>query len=267
MTFSTRDYAVGLLTQKSERDKQVHIGASNISDPCTRCLGRDIAGDRRGTDTRAFLGGKVGTGVHSVMESAAEGDPNTVVERRISLGTIPGYGEVFTKPDAILLKERILIDWKTSNREKSKAMQQFLNMPVSSPIRAADKLLSGELKVRRYTGQGQLYAWALNRAGTPIETISIVFINRDGTGWFDHPDYEEYTNPNKNRDVWEFSVPYNEEYAVKLWDRAVRIFNALQEGKPLDTFPRHEACFRCDMIEAEDATALAASSTGEVSHA
>lgn len=263
--FNARDYAVGLLLQQTERDKQVSIGASNMSNLCTRCLARDIGGDRRGNDTRAFLGGKVGTGIHSVMEAAIGDDPNALVERKLVIGELGGR-TIKSKPDLALINEKALIDWKSGTRAKSKAMQQFLGMPVSSPIKDPDKLASGEAKVRQYINQCQIYAKALNESGVVIETVHVVNINRDGTGWFDHPSAEEYQNPNKQRDVWSFSVPYSEQQAQRLWDRTVRIYDYLWEGNDPEELPRYAVCWRCDMIAEADMLAQV-NETAEVSHA
>lgn len=263
--FNARDYAVGLLLQETERDRQVAIGASNMSNLCTRCLARDIAGDRRGNDTQAFLGGKVGTGIHSVMEAAIGENPNALVERKLVIGELGGR-QIKSKPDLALVEEKVLIDWKSGTRAKSKAMQQFLNMPVSSPIRDADKLASGEAKVRTYINQCQIYAKALNESGVVIESIHVVNINRDGTGWFDHPSSPEYHNPNKQRDIWSFSVPYREAQAQKLWDRTFGIYDHLQGGGTADELPRHTVCWRCDMIAEADMMAKV-NENAEVSHA
>lgn len=252
MTFSGRDYAVGLLLAESERDRQVKIGASNMSNTCARCLARDLAGDREGSNTRAFLGGRLGTGTHLLMEWLQEElvqQGKVVLEEKIHLGHLEGYGDVNSKPDCVHLEEHVLIDWKTSQRQKAKAMQQFLNYPVASPLSDKEKLAAGASKVKSYIAQTQLYADALIKLGTRIDDISLVFINRDGTGWFDHPDFEDYYNPNKQRDVWEIQVKPDAAYAASLWTRTQTIYDGLQGGATPNDFAREEYCHRCSFVE------------------
>lgn len=250
--FSARDYAVGLLTQKSDRDKQHKIGASNMSNPCARCLARDMIGDRTATDNRAYLGAKLGTATHLFMgelQEDLEKSGVVIIERKIEIGELSGYGTIKSTPDCAHLEGKTLIDWKSSLRAKSKAMQQFMNMPVSSPISAKDKLRSGELKVRQYIAQGQIYADALMETGIELDNVAITFINRDGTGWFDHPDYEDYHNPNKQRDIWDITVPIDRAYASRLWERTQNIWEGISRdgADPMD-FDSIEGCYRCDLI-------------------
>lgn len=225
---SIKELTLDLFLQESERDKQRKVGASQISDPCTRHLAKALMGDKE-PPMKYWLGGKIGTAIHSFIESAISVSPDGIfddafVEQKIKLGDVVGYGTVSSKPDLVLPSINHLIDWKTTSRKKIKAIKDLVDGIKASP--------ASEYTLQKYIGQTQLYAWGLNQAGTKIDDITIVFINRDGT-------YDE--------DIWTYSIPYQEDIAVALWDRLVALWNELQDGAHPDNYPPNEHCFKCSM--------------------
>ena len=221
-----KELTVGLFQQKSERDKQKNVGASNISDPCTRHLAKAMLREQE-PEAKYWLGGKIGTAIHSFIESAidvsgSDAFADAVVERKINLGEIDGYGVINSKPDLVLPSARHLIDWKTSSRPKVKKLKDLVD---------GLKHDSGaEYTMQKYIGQAQLYAWGMNRASVPIDAVSLVFINRDGT----------YEN-----DIWVHTVPYDKSIAVALWDRLLSLWAELEEGAHPDNYAPHPECFKC----------------------
>lgn len=223
-----KDMTVRLFLQESERDQQKKVGASQISDPCARHLAHAINKTKE-APVKYWLGGKIGTAIHSFIESAISISTDSllseaVVERKIILGTVEGYGTVSSKPDLVLADYRLLIDWKTSSRAKIKKLQNYVD---GIKLDGAS-----EYTVKKYLGQANLYAWGLNQAGTPIENIALVFINRDGT--------------NEN-DIYVLPTDYDESFAVALWDRFVGIWKALEEGAHPNEFEGHPECFKCSI--------------------
>jgi hypothetical protein len=223
-----KDATVGLFLQESERDKQQKVGASQISDPCTRHLAHALVGTEE-APAKYWMGGKIGTAIHSFIESAISTSSdsifsNAIVERKIVLGTIEGYGTVSSKPDLVLADYRLLVDWKTTSRKKIKALQNYVD---GIKLDGAS-----EYTVKKYLGQANLYAWGLNQAGTVIEDIALVFINRDGT----------YEN-----DIYVLPTKYDESFAVALWDRLVSIWKALENGAHPNEFEPHPECFKCSI--------------------
>lgn len=220
--------AVSLFKLETERDRQRKVGASQISDPCTRHLAKALMGEVQ-PEIKYWLGGKIGTAIHEFLERSIDKSNDSlladaIVERKITLGEIDGYGTVSSKPDLVLPSVRHLIDWKTSSRDKIKKLHRMID-GVSRDESIAYTL-------NKYIGQAQLYAWGLNNAGTPIDKISLVFINRDGT----------YEN-----DIWPFTVDYNEDIAVQLWQRLVNLWNELQSGKMPDEYEANPHCFKCNL--------------------
>lgn len=223
-----KEATVGLFQQESERDKQHKVGASQISDPCTRHLAHALVRTEQAPQ-KYWLGGKIGTAVHGFLEAAIASSSDVlfadaIVEQKIILGDVAGYGTVSSKPDLVLPSHRLLLDWKTSSRPKVKKIQNFID--------GIKQDAASEYTVRKYLGQANLYAWGLNKAGTPIDTIGLVFINRDGT--------------NEN-DIYVLPVPYDEEFASGLWDRLLSIWQGLEAGGHPNDYPGHPECYKCSI--------------------
>lgn len=239
MIGSTRiqELTLGLFKQESVRDRQIKVGASDISDPCEYHLAKKLLGIPT-NEFKYFLGAKIGTATHEFLENKITTADlilfpelaSARVEQTIVLGDLAGYGTVKSKPDLVLVDDKHLIDWKTSKREKSKQLQDVVQGLAKPTKVAAD----ASYTLRKYYAQTQLYAWGLNRSGTPIDGCSLVFINRDGT-------YE--------RDIWDWTFPYEEEFALAMWDRLTRIWSELSAGKDLEVFQREELCFNCKVLE------------------
>jgi hypothetical protein len=84
--------------------------------------------------------------------------------------------------------------------------------------------------LQRYSAQVQLYAWGLTNMGVEVEDCSIVFINRDGTG---------------ESDVFTWTFPYSEEYAVSVWGRLESLWESIVMGADPEEFDKNPYCFRC----------------------
>lgn len=219
---------LSLLQSESDRDKQKKVGASEISNPCTKHLALRLANEKL-PPSKYWLGGKVGTAVHGLLEDAVEQNrdievlTNAKVEQKIVLGELQDYGIVSSKPDLALVDANHLIDWKTSTRAKTKKIQQWIDGKQDDGT---------TYTMQKYIGQTQLYAWGLNNAGTPIDGISLVFINRDGT--------------NEN-DVLEYTFEYDESIAVALWARLEYLWEELRNGSHPESYPGHAECFNCSV--------------------
>ncbi len=221
-----KQMTVDLFLQKSERDKQYKVGASNISNPCTKHLAHDLLGKPEG-EQKYWMGAKIGTAIHGFLESAIDSSSDdflsgAIVEKKIHLGTLVGYGDISSKPDLVMPKLHHLVDWKTSTRAKVKKLQ---NLVDGIKYDAAS-----EFTLKKYIGQAMLYAWGLNKSGTRIDAITLVFINRDGT--------------NEN-DIWTYTIDYDESMAVALWTRLENLWAELQDGTHPDNYAGTEHCFKC----------------------
>jgi hypothetical protein len=223
-----KELTIGLFLQESERDKQRKVGASQISDPCTRHLAHALVRTEQAPQ-KYWMGAKIGTAIHAFIESAIGKSSdirfnNSLVERRIELGDVPGYGSISSSPDLVLADSRLLVDWKTTSRAKIKKIQNHVD--------GIKQDAASEYTIRKYLGQANLYAWGLNKSGIEIDDIALVFINRDGT----------YEN-----DIYVLPVPYDEEFAVGLWDRLVSIWQGLEAGAHPNEYEAHPECYKCSI--------------------
>jgi hypothetical protein len=178
-------------------------------------------------ESKYWMGGKIGTAIHGFLEHSIDGSDDAIfsdamVERKITLGEIDGYGIVSSKPDLVLPSVRHLVDWKTTSRSKVKKLQNLVDGLKDDA--------ESEYTLQKYIGQTQLYAWGLNNSGIPIDTATLVFINRDGT----------YEN-----DIWTYSVPYDEGFALALWNRVSNLWQALEDGSHPNDYPETKYCFKC----------------------
>ena len=213
-----------LLTVTSERDKQRLVGASQIGNPCDFCLGGAMLahGQRRNA---YWMGARIGTAIHAALEEEAEKHTDrpregrfnalkgALIETKITLGTIPGYGTIKSKPDLLLTEHDHLVDYKTTTKAKLAKMKATNSVPI------------------QYVYQQQLYAWGLNNSGYKVKTCSLVFICRDGT--------------NEN-DIWVHSFDYDESKAISAWTRLEAIWKYLTDNNQ-DTsgLTSHPECWYC----------------------
>ena len=123
-----------------------------------------------------------------------------------------------------------------------------------------------EYKVTAYFGQLSLYMLGREREGRPVDRASILWVNRDGNGYFDLPHLDGYEDMNKHHDVAIMTLGYDRDYALALVDRAQGLWDALQAGVPPHDLPPHELCFWCSSeaqgrLEAVDVSATLATAT------
>ena len=225
----TKELLIGLLQSETERDKQRKVGASQISNPCTKHLALALSGAPQ-EPSKYWLGGKIGTAVHLLIEDLiAKADlakfpelEDCMVEQSIVLGELPEYGVIKSKPDLALVKDRHLIDWKTTKRDEAKRIQKWLDTGVINA--------KTEYTMKKYMAQGQLYAWGLSNMGVAIETIALAFISRDGTN---------------EADIVVVDFEYDESAALNLWGRLETLWEELQSGIHPESYAGDADCFNC----------------------
>lgn len=225
----TKELLIGLLQTETARDKQRKVGASQISNPCTKHLAMALAGIPQ-QPSKYWLGGKIGTAVHLLIEDLiAKADVSDFpeledcrVEESIVLGELPGYGVIKSKPDLALVKDKHLIDWKTTKREEARKIQKWQDTGVINS--------KTEHTLKKYMAQGQLYAWGLVNMGIEIETIALAFISRDGTN---------------EADIVVVDFEYDEVAAMKLWQRLEKLWEELQSGVHPESYAGDPDCFTC----------------------
>lgn len=278
-----RHMTISVLTQKTERDMQTRIGASDLSDQCDVCLGFKFAGMERTVPfiEGLWMGRTWGTAQHSILENkitealtfdGLEGatlqlareqaetilglHPDARTEVHVFFCDIPGYGPVGGTIDADLPEQ--IIDWKSSTRKKICPLLDYMEIRAGRPARYgrtntwvklsekeyAAEMLSMEYKVNGYFGQLNLY---LRGAGKSHG--SIVFLNRDGTGAFDNPGGARYEDPKAVHDVNVISFDYDEAYTDALIARGAAIWAHIETGGNPADFTSHPMCYTCGQLD------------------
>lgn len=209
------------------RTQQRKIGASGIGNPCAYCLATSLIGGQGGKIGQYWLGARIGDAIHALLEHEAEKYLNTTngkfkyfagarLEKSVYIGTVPNYGDIYSTPDLYLTAENHLVDYKTSKRSKVD-MYRLDNSTIPT----------------QYIYQVMLYARALIAAGHPVDKISFVFINRDGTS---------------DRDVVVISFDYDETLANEAWDRLLLAWQWLEDGNDPETLPSDPNCYVCSNV-------------------
>lgn len=212
---------IDMLSKPSERDGQRLVGASEIGNPCDYCLACRLLGYER-KENKWWLGARLGTAIHADLQELAETIPakgrfraleGALIETKITVGEIDGYGVIKSKPDLVLTGHNHLLDYKTSSKLKV-SKYKLDGLP------------------QQYIIQQNLYAWGLNKSGITIDKCSLIFINREGS---------------TDNDFWVATFDYDEEVAVKAWSRLQSMWNWLRSNDVND-LKSDADCFYCNNI-------------------
>lgn len=233
-----RDITIGLLAQETERDQQRLVGASNLSNPCTRCLAEDMNGmldpaQEVAPRGKYYLGAVIGTAIHALLEERAS-DAELLPEHRVVIGEIPGYGVLKSTSDLYVRDLKASVDYKTTTKQKLTTYQTAARLEPSDL--EPETTVKARLTLKQYLVQLNLYGKGMEDAGFDVDTVNVVFICRDAK---------------TEEDVWAYSQPYDRSIAQAALDRAARIWQALVEGKEVETFKSHPLCYRCSVLRKE----------------
>jgi hypothetical protein len=274
-----RHMFIQVMTAPTARDQQTVIGASDLSNQCDHCLALALAGVKRESmiGEKTWMGRTFGTAIDHYTEERGTAQPallggDVEFQKRVIIGHIPGYGDVPGSIDWTLPNQ--LVDMKSSTKKKSALLQDYfqslgimrvglkphwehqkrgnykldLGSGMSASLSERDyqaEMKGMAYKVNGYFGQLCLYGLGCANAGIPVQRATILFVNRDGVGFFDVPHHADYVNPARKHDVWTIGFQYSEAHALALLARGEAIFIRLQAGEPFAAFPRHDDCFQC----------------------
>lgn len=274
---------IEIVTQPTARDDQRRVGASDLSGSCDHCLAVKLQGGKRDSalSRKTWLGRTQGTATHNLTQARIEelsDDEKRLLRARIAnsdglesevhvwFGELGSYGRVGGSIDLLLPEQ--LGDMKGSTRKKTALMQDYLQSlgtyRVGLPSRwtqqkrgnwklefsdcsysLSDAEYRSEMakqvtKVTEYFGQAMLYC-----KGSGRRRASLIFFDRDGTGFWDVPTEAGYEEESKFHDVWVLSFDFDPAYADALLNRGTVIWSKLEAGAALDDFARHPHCFVC----------------------
>lgn len=219
--------------KKSERDQQKTVGASNLCNPCAKCLAENMLGIDY--QSEYVMGAKIGTAIHEYIErQITQHYPTLVPERRVTIGEIPGYGFVTSTSDLYIPDEKRVCDWKTTTNSKAEKLCRDLanaEWLLENPDEAIEQ---GSGKALSYIIQTHLYAYGMEETyGDPVERITIGVIPRDARTL---------------GDIRERTFPYYREVAIQAFERAKAIWAWLEEGGDPDDLAPVPGCFVCERV-------------------
>lgn len=205
---------------------------------CQRCLGEHLAGtfqdDRGGTPLAPFIG----TAFHAHVERLAAGY-DFLLERRVHVGTIDGYGDITGTVDAYDPEHGHVLDWKVLGKKKITGFKAAASFTPDGGFRDTGSRYSTQL--RQYYHQQQLYGLGLSNDGWPVSRLSLLLVPRDCT-------IETFEN-----DVHEITFAYNSEVAGAVFDRAASIYKWITDGGDTEALASDPECYYCrykrDLVE------------------
>ena len=226
--FDLTQWGLDLLRTPTARDLQTRVGASDLSNMCTRCLADALlALEREPEDNPFWLSPKLGTGTHLFIEQRAEAH-GAIPEHKMVLGDLPGYGVVKSTTDLYIKAEHAVIDAKTTKRVK---LAQYKRIILEDD--PAESLLPARNTMETYLNQCQLYGRGVEDEGYPVELVGVLFVCRDGSG---------------DNDVWGHTWPYDRARADQVWARAAALWAWLKAGNDPDKLTRAVGCWVCTTL-------------------
>lgn len=215
-----------------DRDKQRRIGPSEIGNTCQRCLADRLLGipqpERKGTPLAPWIG----TAVHAHLErlvDRSEPEGLLLLEHKVSVGAIPGYGPVSGTADIYWAGH--LGDYKVMSKKNIAALKRAFFIGRDGAVRFADTPKASV--ARQYWVQQNLYAAGLAAEGYEVQDCSLILIPRDAT-------------TDTSASVETITFKPDARVAVAALQRAGKIFEwASAHPEALDELPTDPACFFC----------------------
>lgn len=190
----------------------------------------------------AWLGAVNGTAIHEFIENRLHKDSamselfgNPLIEHRMVIGEIEGYGPVKSTSDLYIPHLRTVWDHKTTTKAKLKqyviADEHDLQPdPDLFSQYAYDTLMEHAFTMRKYLNQLHLYGLGMVREGQEVTDVAMAFVCRDGLS---------------QEDIKVFRYKYDPELAQRVWDRIELLWMYLQDGKTPEEFDGHIYCWYC----------------------
>lgn len=212
------------LTKRSERDKQVKLGPSEIGG-CMFCVGYTVARkwfDLPERNDSFGYAAWIGTMCHEWLENHLELPTLTLREHKVEVFDIEGYGTITGHTDLVTPEWRRIFDYKFPGEYSYEKLRL-----------AKAKNPDGWMPSNQYRYQQQLYAHGLNQAGIEIERCTILFFPR---------------HLNNIDSVLAFEEQYTPEMVYLAKARLEAIIEDVLEGR-LGDLPSDESCFECSSFQ------------------
>lgn len=209
-----------LLKQKTARDRQTLAGPSSLGSACDACVALALSNESEG-ENHYWVGAAIGTAVHDLLEKRARRQRNVLLEQKVTVGEIPGYGVIRGSVDRFEIKTGTVRDFKGTTRDKFPAMRNAYEGDLKTLVAQ-----EAQHKMEGYLGQMHLYGLALHNEGYEVNQVALDFFARDGK---------------TDADFLELKYEFKLDFAQAVWERALYIHKNLGKEK----FASHPHCIGC----------------------
>ena len=243
--------ALEIVGAPTDRDRQRHVGPSEIGEVCERCLADKIRGtyeDQRGGTPLAPL---LGTAFHLLAQQRLSGSPEgraglLLVEKRVDVAQVDGYGPIRGTVDLFDIERREVIDWKVLSKSRIAGISAVVhNRLDGSVLMDRDKIIWET--AWKYYAQMMLYGYALERDGYEVERASLLMIPRDAS---------TDVLPGAARTlVFQYRRAVAEAVLGRFGELVARVRSETEEGAAVSSgaYESSPGCYRCKRLKKEEA--------------
>ena len=177
--------ALQIVGAPTDRDRRRHVGSSEIGEVCERCLADKIRGTYEDKRAGTPLAPLLGTAFHLLAQQRLSGSPEgraglILVEKRVDVAQIDGYGPIRGTVDLFDIERREVIDWKVLSKSRIAGISAVVhNRLDGSVLMDRDKIIWET--AWKYYAQMMLYGYALERDGYEVRQASLLMIPRDAS--------------------------------------------------------------------------------------
>lgn len=177
--------ALDIVGAPTDRDRQRHVGPSELGEVCERCLADKIRGTYEDKRAGTPLAPLLGTAFHLLAQQRLSNSPEgraglILVEKRVDVAQVDGYGPIGGTVDLFDIERGEVIDWKVLSKARIAGVSSVVhNRLDGSVLMDRDKTIWET--AWKYYAQMMLYGYALERDGYEVERASLLMIPRDAS--------------------------------------------------------------------------------------
>lgn len=242
--------ALEIVGAPTDRDRQRHVGPSELGEVCERCLADKIRGTYEDKRAGTPLAPLLGTAFHLLAQQRLSGSPEgraglILVEKRVDVAQVDGYGEIRGTVDLFDIERREVIDWKVLSKSRIAGISAVVhNRLDGSVLMDRDKIIWET--AWKYYAQMMLYAYALERDGYEVRQASLLMIPRDAS---------TDVLPGAARTlVFQYRRAVAEAVLGRFSELVARVRNEKERaGVSSEGYESSPGCYRCKRLKKEEA--------------
>lgn len=243
--------ALEIVGAPTDRDRQRHVGPSELGEVCERCLADKIRGTYEDKRAGTPLAPLLGTAFHLLAQKRLSGSPEgraglILVEKRVDVAMVDGYGPIRGTVDLFDIERREVVDWKVLSKARMAGISAVVhNRLDGSVLMDRDKIIWET--AWKYYAQMMLYGYALERDGYEVERASLLMIPRDAS---------TDVLPGAARTlVFQYRRAVAEAVLGRFSELVARVRNEEKEaaGVSSEGYESSPGCYRCKRLKKEEA--------------